>query len=150
MSWKLSLHQHSGFYLQPGNRDHYGSQPHKYRGQAPRCFCRRRCQPVIDGDPVADDNALVALGREHGRDEALAALATARSVFARVSADFIYCRPGQDSDHRQAELASILDLGLDHLSLYQLTLEPGRRSTAAISAGCSPCLMMTPGAGSMM
>ena len=72
-----------------------------------------------------DDTALVALGREHGRDEALQALATARSVFARVSADFIYARPGQNSDQWRAELATILDLGLDHLSLYQLTLEPG-------------------------
>lgn len=72
-----------------------------------------------------DPAALTMLGREHSAEEALAALATARALFSRVSADFIYCRPGQTEADWQQELGRILDLGLDHLSLYQLTLEPG-------------------------
>lgn len=77
------------------------------------------------GIQALDDAALTALGRNHGKAEALAALATARSVFSRVSADFIYARPGQTATAWQAELAQVLELDLDHLSLYQLTLEPG-------------------------
>ena len=69
--------------------------------------------------------ALMFLGREHSAGEALAALALARELFPRVSADFIYARPGQTEAEWQDELAEILALGLDHLSLYQLTLEPG-------------------------
>ncbi|MCE2517803.1 MAG: coproporphyrinogen III oxidase [Alphaproteobacteria bacterium] len=69
--------------------------------------------------------ALAFLGREHSADEAMDALALARELFPRVSADFIYARPQQTEAEWQAELEEILALGLDHLSLYQLTLEPG-------------------------
>ena len=72
-----------------------------------------------------DDGDLAALGRGHTAGEALLALETARALFGRVSADFIYARPGQDAAGWGRELARILALGLDHLSLYQLTLEPG-------------------------
>ena len=72
-----------------------------------------------------NDDALTALGREHSAHEALDALDVARAVFPRVSADFIYARPGQSEADWDDELARILGLGLSHLSLYQLTLEPG-------------------------
>ena len=72
-----------------------------------------------------DDGALAVLGRGHTAGEALRALETARALFGRVSADFIYARPGQDAASWAEELTRILALGLDHLSLYQLTLEPG-------------------------
>ncbi|MGC6484720.1 MAG: radical SAM family heme chaperone HemW [Candidatus Puniceispirillales bacterium] len=77
------------------------------------------------GIQALDDAALASLGRSHSSTEALEALATARRIFPRVSADFIYARPGQTTAAWQEELSRILDLGLDHLSLYQLTLEPG-------------------------
>lgn len=77
------------------------------------------------GIQALDDHALAGLGREHSQTEARAALMTAQRIFPRVSADFIYARPGQNKAEWQAELAQILDLGLDHLSLYQLTLEAG-------------------------
>ncbi|HCM83668.1 MAG TPA: coproporphyrinogen III oxidase, partial [Rhodospirillaceae bacterium] len=71
------------------------------------------------------DDALRFLGRRHSRDEAMAALEVARQVFARTSADFIYARAGQTVADWQSELTEILMLRLDHLSLYQLTIEPG-------------------------
>lgn len=77
------------------------------------------------GIQALDDADLIALGREHSGDEALAALGVARSIFARVSADFIYARPHQTEPAWQDELSRILELELGHLSLYQLTLEPG-------------------------
>ena len=72
-----------------------------------------------------DDHALRLLGREHSAAQALAALALARETFARVSFDLIYARPGQDLPAWRAELDRALDLCADHLSLYQLTIEPG-------------------------
>ena len=72
-----------------------------------------------------DDQALQFLGREHSSHEALAALSTARQSFGRVSADFIYARPDHHPDDWAQELTQILNLNLDHLSLYQLTLEKG-------------------------
>jgi oxygen-independent coproporphyrinogen-3 oxidase len=70
------------------------------------------------------DDALKFLGRRHSRAEALAALDIARKTFARTSADFIYALAGQTEKDWQDELQEILNLDLDHLSLYQLTLEP--------------------------
>ncbi|MGH7066801.1 MAG: radical SAM family heme chaperone HemW [Acetobacteraceae bacterium] len=80
-----------------------------------------------------DDGALRFLGRRHSAAEARAALATAREKFPRVSFDLIYARPGQDPPHWRAELAEALASGPDHLSLYQLTIEPGT-PFAALSA----------------
>ena len=70
-------------------------------------------------------DGLTYLGREHSAEEALKALDHARQIFNRVSADFIYARTDQTPDEWRDELHDILALGLDHLSLYQLTLEPG-------------------------
>jgi oxygen-independent coproporphyrinogen-3 oxidase len=72
-----------------------------------------------------DDHALAFLGREHSSKEALAALNLAQKAFTRVSADFIYARPDHHPDDWVNELTQILGLGLDHYSLYQLTLEQG-------------------------
>jgi putative oxygen-independent coproporphyrinogen III oxidase len=71
-----------------------------------------------------DDVALKELGRLHDRAEALAALALAMSVFDRVSLDLIYARPGQSDGQWREELKQALALATDHLSLYQLTIEP--------------------------
>ena len=77
------------------------------------------------GVQALDSDALSYLGREHSLDEALDALAMARENFGRVSFDLIYARPEQSLDAWEAELRRAIDLGGDHLSLYQLTLEPG-------------------------
>lgn len=68
---------------------------------------------------------LRALGRQHSVGQAIAALETARRLFSRVSFDLIYARPGQTLADWRAELGEALALANDHLSLYQLTIEPG-------------------------
>ncbi|MEE1876443.1 radical SAM family heme chaperone HemW [Altererythrobacter litoralis] len=74
-----------------------------------------------------EDDTLHFLGRLHGVDEALRAVATAQENFDRVSIDLIYARPGQTGEQWAGELARALSLGTDHLSLYQLTIEPNTR-----------------------
>jgi oxygen-independent coproporphyrinogen-3 oxidase len=72
-----------------------------------------------------DPAALTMLGREHSTDQALTALALARELFPRMSFDLIYARPGQTPDAWRVELRHALALAADHLSLYQLAIEPG-------------------------
>ncbi len=72
-----------------------------------------------------DEVALRLLGRGHSGPQAVAALEAARATFPRVSFDLIYARPGQSVAAWQAELHQALALCADHLSLYQLTIEPG-------------------------
>jgi len=79
------------------------------------------------GLQALDDAALRFLGRVHDLPEGLAALDVAQRHFARVSFDLIYARPGQTMAAWQAELARALGFGTGHLSLYQLTIEPGTR-----------------------
>jgi len=77
------------------------------------------------GIQALNDPDLKALGRLHTVEEALAALGVAREIFPRVSFDLIYARSGQTVEAWRKELAQALDLAADHLSMYQLTLEPG-------------------------
>lgn len=72
-----------------------------------------------------DDAALAFLGRRHSAAQAVAALEAARTLFPRASFDLIYARPGQTVASWRDELRRALAFGLDHLSLYQLTIEPG-------------------------
>ena len=87
------------------------------------------------GLQALDDDALQFLGRAHGVDEGLAALATAQRHFGRVSFDLIYARPGQSVASWEAELARALTFGTEHLSLYQLTIEPGTRFATLAAKG---------------
>jgi putative oxygen-independent coproporphyrinogen III oxidase len=77
------------------------------------------------GVQALDPAALRFLGRVHDRGEAVAAIELARRSFARFSFDLIYARPGQTLAAWQRELDEALSLAGDHLSLYQLTIEPG-------------------------
>ena len=77
------------------------------------------------GVQALDDESLAALGRGHSAREAVAALELGRRIFPRLSFDLIYARPGQSMAAWRSELAQALDLAADHLSLYQLTIEPG-------------------------
>jgi oxygen-independent coproporphyrinogen-3 oxidase len=79
------------------------------------------------GLQALDDAALRFLGRAHDVAEGQAALAVAQSVFARVSIDLITARPDQPLAAWERELAAALALGTEHISLYQLTVEPGTR-----------------------
>lgn len=82
-----------------------------------------------------DDAALRFLGRAHGVAEGLAALDTAQAAFARVSFDLIYALPGQDEGAWDRQLERALAFGTGHLSLYQLTIEPGTRFAAMAARG---------------
>ena len=73
------------------------------------------------------DETLRFLGRLHDAAEGLAALEVAQRHFARVNFDLIYARPGQTPGQWRAELERALGFGTGHLSLYQLTIEPGTR-----------------------
>lgn len=82
-----------------------------------------------------DDATLHLLGRAHDGAEGLAALATAQSHFARVNFDLIYALPGQSLEAWEADLRRALSLGTTHLSLYQLTIEPGTRFETLVRTG---------------
>jgi len=82
-----------------------------------------------------DDESLKALGRMHTSDEALAALAVAKRNFDRVSFDLIYARMGQTVPAWRDELTRALQHAHGHLSLYQLTIEPGTPFAARHAAG---------------
>ncbi|CAK0779410.1 Heme chaperone HemW [Azospirillaceae bacterium] len=77
------------------------------------------------GMQALDDDALKRLGRGHDAAEAERALTLAQRHFPRVSADIIYARPDQTAAAWREELDRLLAYGLDHLSAYQLTIEPG-------------------------
>jgi oxygen-independent coproporphyrinogen-3 oxidase len=87
------------------------------------------------GVQALDDAALKLLGRPHDVAAALAALDVAQATFNRVSFDLIYDRPGMTRESWQAELARALGFGTSHLSLYQLTIEPGTRFAALHARG---------------
>ena len=87
------------------------------------------------GVQALDDAALKLLGRPHDVAAALAALDVAQATFGRVSFDLIYDRPGMTRESWQAELARALAFGTGHLSLYQLTIEPGTRFAALHARG---------------
>jgi oxygen-independent coproporphyrinogen-3 oxidase len=87
------------------------------------------------GVQALDDAALSGLGRLHSAQEALAAVAVARSIFERYSFDLIYARPQQTPEAWRAELTRALDEAAEHLSLYQLTIEADTPFAALHSAG---------------
>ena len=87
------------------------------------------------GIQALNDADLRALGRMHSVAEARAAFDVARSCFDRVSFDLIYARQGQTRDAWRTELTDALAMAVDHLSLYQLTIEPGTAFGARAAAG---------------
>jgi putative oxygen-independent coproporphyrinogen III oxidase len=82
-----------------------------------------------------DDSALKALGRLHTAREALEAVAVARGIFDRYSFDLIYARPEQTIASWKAELERALKDAGEHLSLYQLTIEPDTPFSALHASG---------------
>jgi oxygen-independent coproporphyrinogen-3 oxidase len=82
-----------------------------------------------------DDAELRFLGRLHGADEALEALEVAQAHFKRVSFDMIYALPGHTPDMWHERLTRALGFGTGHMSLYQLTIEPGTRFASDVRRG---------------
>ncbi len=82
-----------------------------------------------------DDRALNFLGRTHSAADARQALTAAQGQFASVSLDLIYARPDQTVADWRRELGEALGLGANHLSLYELTIEPGAAFARAVKRG---------------
>ena len=81
------------------------------------------------------DAALAFLGRAHSVAESLDALGVAQYQFGRVNIDLIYARPAQTAGQWEAELRRALSFGTGHVSLYQLTIEPGTRFETLVRTG---------------
>lgn len=90
---------------------------------------------VSMGVQALNDPDLKALGRLHSASEAMAAFDVARGVFDRVSFDLIYARQDQTVSAWEAELKQALSMAIDHLSLYQLTIEEGTAFGDRYAAG---------------
>ena len=82
-----------------------------------------------------DDAALAFLGRNHDAAAARRAAEVGRRAFPRLSIDLIYALPGQDVAAWRAALAEAIALGPEHISPYQLTLEPGTAFDRAVRRG---------------
>jgi putative oxygen-independent coproporphyrinogen III oxidase len=82
-----------------------------------------------------DDAALAFLGRNHDAAAARRAAEKARAAFPRLSLDLIYARPGQPRDAWRVELEAALELGPEHISPYQLTIEQGTAFDRAVRRG---------------
>ncbi|GBU16039.1 MULTISPECIES: radical SAM family heme chaperone HemW [Methylobacterium] len=87
------------------------------------------------GVQALDDVSLKSLGRLHSAREALSAVRTAAEHFERTSFDLIYARPGQTPEAWRAELREAIARAAEHLSLYQLTIEPGTPFYGLAKAG---------------
>ena len=87
------------------------------------------------GVQALDDAALAFLGRNHSAAEARRAVAVAGRAFDRLSIDLIYARPGQTVEGWTADLTEALDLGFEHVSPYQLTIEPTTAFGRAVARG---------------
>jgi len=72
-----------------------------------------------------NNQSLMFLGRLHNADDARKAIKAATKIFPRISFDLIYALPGQTPITWKKELASAIKIAEGHLSLYQLTIEPG-------------------------
>lgn len=98
-------------------------------------YAAARVNRISMGVQALNDSDLRALGRMHSVAEARAAFDIARAAFDRVSFDLIYARVGQTVTAWQAELREALAMAVDHLSLYQLTIEPGTRFAELHASG---------------
>jgi oxygen-independent coproporphyrinogen-3 oxidase len=87
------------------------------------------------GVQALSTRGLLHLGRRHSVREALHAIETAAQAGARVSLDLIYARDGQTTEEWTTELESALNLPVEHVSLYQLTIEPGTPFARAVARG---------------
>lgn len=99
------------------------------------CYHAAGVNRISIGAQALDDASLRALGRGHDSAGAREAIAMSRKIFDRMSFDLIYARMGQTSDAWQRELAEACTLEADHLSLYQLVIEPGTRFATLAARG---------------
>ena len=100
-----------------------------------QAFAKAGVERLSLGLQSLDDASLKLLGRNHGADEALRAARTARDIFDRLSVDLIYALPEQSAQSWANELSAAADLGADHVSPYQLTIESGTAFDRAVRRG---------------
>lgn len=113
--------------LEPGAEITLEANPTSVEAERFRGFAQAGVNRISMGIQALNDVDLRALGRMHSTGEALQAFDIARNIFDRVSFDLIYARQNQTLDAWQTELERALGLAVDHLSLYQLTIEDGTR-----------------------
>lgn len=82
-----------------------------------------------------DDQHLTFLGRNHNGRQARLAVDSASALFGKVTFDLIYALPGEGAESWADRLTAAMALGVDHLSLYQLTVEPGTAFAHAVARG---------------
>jgi oxygen-independent coproporphyrinogen-3 oxidase len=87
------------------------------------------------GAQAFNDADLRALGRKHDAAASLRAVEAAAATSQRVSLDLIYAREGQSVEAWRAELQRALTLPIEHLSLYQLTIEAGTAFARRVDRG---------------
>ena len=100
-----------------------------------RAYAEGGVNRISMGIQALDDEDLRRLGRLHSVSEARAAFDIARDAFDRVSFDLIYARQHQTLQAWEQELRTALGMAVDHLSLYQLTIEPGTAFGARAAQG---------------
>ena len=100
-----------------------------------RALAQAGVNRVSIGIQALDDASLRFLGRQHSAAEALEAFEAARENFPRFTFDLIYARPGQTPARWREELKAALARAGGHLSLYQLTIEPGTAFEGAVARG---------------
>ncbi len=100
-----------------------------------RAFAQAGVNRLSMGIQALNNQDLKRLGRQHSAEEARRAFDVARENFQRVSFDLIYARQDQEIEHWKAELSEALAMAVDHLSLYQLTIEEGTAFHARHQAG---------------
>lgn len=105
-----------------------------------RAFSDAGINRISMGVQALNDNDLRRLGRLHTASEAVQAFDIARNIFDHVSFDLIYARQNQTVAEWRAELSEALSMAVDHLSLYQLTIEPGTVFGARHAQGKLPGL----------
>ena len=76
------------------------------------------------GVQTTQDHLLDKLGRVHSGNEAMRALSDAKKIFDNINVDLMFALPGQRIDELKKDLSDVLECVPEHLSIYQLTIEP--------------------------
>ena len=111
--------------VDPGAEITLEANPTSVEAERFRGFRAAGVNRVSLGVQALNDPDLRRLGRMHSAAKALAAVRVAAASFERTSFDLIYARPGQTAEAWRAELTEAIGHAAEHLSLYQLTIEPG-------------------------
>jgi putative oxygen-independent coproporphyrinogen III oxidase len=101
-------------------------------------FAKAGINRISIGVQSLSDDTLKFLGRKHSAGEAIRAISIAKQCFENVSCDIIYACHGQSLTSWSSELAKIIDFKLNHLSLYQLTIEEHTKFHTLVKLGRLP------------